>query len=192
MTCIIGSDHAGRNLANEIVEFLAEFEPKEADLKIDSSLQIDSLQNKIKIIKFIPESGLKVDYPDFAKLVCEEVKKRNLESSKIQSQNTESKNLDSADLSGESPKLNAFGILVCGSGIGMEISANKCSGIRAANCVNEYMAKYARRHNNANVLCLGERIVGVGLGLDIVEAFLNAEFEGGRHEIRVDKINLLD
>ena len=142
MTCIIGCDHAGLNLANEI---------------------LTHLQNRAsKIIHIFPQSGQKVDYPDYANLVCKEVLNEN-----------------------------ALGILVCGSGIGMSIAANKIKGIRAALCTDEYMARYARAHNNANVLCLGARVVGSGVALEIVDKFLGAEFEGGRHKIRVDKVNLL-
>jgi len=80
------------------------------------------------------------------------------------------------------------GILVCGSGIGMAMAANRHRGIRAAVCTNEYMAAMARKHNDANVLCLGERVVGVDLARSIVTAFLETGFEGGRHQRRVEKI----
>ena len=78
-----------------------------------------------------------------------------------------------------------LGILVCGSGLGMSMMANRFRGIRAAACANEFLAIAARRHNNANVLCLGERVVGPGLALAIVDAFLQNEFEGGRHQGRI-------
>lgn len=146
MTCVLGCDHAGLSLAKEITDFL------------------DEIKTFDKIIKIMPQDFTKVDYPDFAKLVCNEVKNNK----------------------------NYLGILICGTGIGMSISANKISGIRAALCTNEYMAKYARLHNDANVLCLGERVLGIGLAKDVINAFLTTEFEGGRHKIRVDKINLLD
>lgn len=81
-----------------------------------------------------------------------------------------------------------LGILVCGTGIGISIAANKVPGIRAALCSDTFSAHATREHNNANILALGERVVGKGLALDIVDAFLNAEFEGGRHQKRVDKI----
>ncbi len=81
------------------------------------------------------------------------------------------------------------GILICGTGIGMSITANKFKGIRAALCTNEYMARMSRRHNDANVLCLGERVLGVELALSIVETWLKEEFEGGRHEVRVKLIS---
>ena len=83
-----------------------------------------------------------------------------------------------------------LGLLVCGSGIGMAIAANKIAGVRAATCVDPYSAAMARRHNDANVLCMGERVVGQGLARAVLEAFLAAEFEGGRHARRVGKIEL--
>ncbi len=81
-----------------------------------------------------------------------------------------------------------FGILVCGSGIGMSIAANKHTGIRAALCAEPYSARCAREHNDANILTLGSRVTGPGLALEIVEVFLQATFAGGRHEARVNKI----
>lgn len=84
---------------------------------------------------------------------------------------------------------NATGILICGSGIGVSITANRFEGIRAALCTNEYMARMSRMHNDANVLCMGERIIGVDLAKAITDAFLGTEFEGGRHQRRVDLID---
>lgn len=100
---------------------------------------------------------ISTDYPLFAKEVCLAVQK------------------------GEAQR----GILICGTGIGMSITANKFKGIRAALCLNEYMARMSRKHNDANVLCLGDRILGDDLALAIVEVWLNTDFEGGRHERRV-------
>ena len=77
------------------------------------------------------------------------------------------------------------GILVCGTGIGMSMAANKVKGIRAACCSDTFSAKFTRLHNDANILCFGGRVVGAGLALEIVDAYLDAEFEGGRHEKRV-------
>ncbi len=85
-----------------------------------------------------------------------------------------------------------FGILVCGTGIGMSMAANKVPGVRAALCHTEWEARMTRAHNDANVLCLGERVTGGGLGVAIVEAFLTTPFEGGRHQRRVEKLNALD
>jgi len=79
------------------------------------------------------------------------------------------------------------GIIICGTGIGISISANKVPGIRAALCTNSYMAKMSREHNDANVLALGARVIGEGLALDIVDTWLEASFQGGRHQKRVDK-----
>ncbi len=81
---------------------------------------------------------------------------------------------------------DSYGILVCGTGIGMSMCANKYNGIRAAVCSDTFSAKMTRRHNNANVLCLGARVIGSCLAEDIVDIFLENEFEGGRHGIRVD------
>lgn len=116
-----------------------------------------------EVIDLGPTTKDRVDYPDFAQKVCQKV-------------------LETKD---------SKGILICGSGIGMSMAANKFDGIRAALCHNEYSAKMAREHNDANVLCLGERVSGYGMIEAIVEAWDNASFEGGRHEQRVDKINNL-
>lgn len=102
-----------------------------------------------------------VDYPDFAKVVAEGV------------------------LSGR----YEMGVLVCGSGLGMSMAANRYPGVRAALCHNLWSARMSRRHNDANVLCLGERITGEGLALDILELFFTTEFEGGRHGRRVSKLD---
>lgn len=83
----------------------------------------------------------------------------------------------------------AHGILICGSGIGVSMAANRFAGIRAALCANEYMARMSRMHNDANVLCMGERIIGVDLAKAIADAFLDTAFEGGRHQRRVDLID---
>ena len=83
---------------------------------------------------------------------------------------------------------NELGILVCGTGIGMSMAANKVNGIRAACCSDYFSAKYTRLHNDANVLCMGGRVVGAGLALELVEVFLNTEFEGGRHQRRIDQL----
>lgn len=82
----------------------------------------------------------------------------------------------------------ARGVLVCGSGIGVSMVANKHQGVRAANCTVEFQAEMCRRHNDANVLCLGERVVGPDLAASLVRVFFTTDFEGGRHEERVRKI----
>ncbi|HVI75063.1 MAG TPA: ribose 5-phosphate isomerase B [Anaeromyxobacteraceae bacterium] len=111
-----------------------------------------------------PLSGDSVDYPDYARKVAEAVAAGRAR----------------------------FGVLVCGTGIGMSIAANKVKGVRAAHCGNELEARMARAHNDANVLCLGERVLGLGLGAAVVTAFLEQPFEGGRHQRRVDKIGALE
>lgn len=100
------------------------------------------------------------DYPDYAHALCEAI------------------------TSGKASR----GILVCGSGLGMSMAANRHPGIRAAVCTESYAARMTRLHNDANVLCLGSRIVGPGVAEDIVRVFLDTEFEGGRHQRRIDKI----
>lgn len=108
-----------------------------------------------------PTSDARVDYPDFAHRLAAAV---------------QSGDVDTA-------------ILVCGSGIGMAMAANRHRGVRAANCTCEYQAEMARRHNDANVLCLGERVVGPGLAESMVKIFLATPFDGGRHADRVHKID---
>lgn len=136
-TVVLGSDHAGYDLKNHIVELLK--------------------SRGITPVDMGPESKESTDYPLYAQKVCDEVLKRD-----------------------------CLGILICGSGIGMSMAANRIPGIRAALCWNEYLARMTRMHNNANVLCLGERVLGIDLADSIVDAFLSAEFEGGRHQRRID------
>lgn len=132
---------------------------------IDIKAYVKDLFEKLghEVIDLGPTSKQRVDYPDFAEKVCKEV------------------------LSNPDSK----GILICGSGIGMSMAANKFDGIRAALCHNEYSAQMAREHNDANVICIGERVSGYGMVEAIVNAWNNASFEGGRHEGRVEKINKL-
>ena len=105
------------------------------------------------------DSTASCHYPEFASNVCKSVQ---------------------ADLDG------SFGILVCGTGVGMSMCANKYDGIRAALCGDTYSAKMTRQHNDANVLCIGARVIGSCLALDIIDTFLAHDFEGGRHATRVD------
>ena len=105
-----------------------------------------------------------VDYPDYAEKTAKEVNAKNVE----------------------------FGILFCGTGIGISIAANKIEGIRAALCHDSYTAKMSRMHNNANILVLGGRILGKSLAIDIVDSYMAAEFEGGRHQGRLDKISKIE
>ena len=87
---------------------------------------------------------------------------------------------------------NGRGILICGTGIGMSIAANKIRGVRAALCADAFSTKYTRLHNDANVMCMGARTLGSGLALELVEIFLDTPFEGGRHEKRVHMITELE
>lgn len=105
-----------------------------------------------------------VDYPDYAEKVARSVARGD----------------------------SSLGILICGTGIGMAIAANKVEGIRAAVCSDTFSARSAREHNNANILCLGQRVVGPGLAVDIVSAWLGASFGGGRHAGRIAKITALE
>lgn len=82
-----------------------------------------------------------------------------------------------------------LGIIVCGTGLGISMAANKIPGIRAAVCTETFSARMAREHNNANILALGARVIGVGLALEIVDIFLKTEFSGGRHALRVNMIS---
>ena len=86
----------------------------------------------------------------------------------------------------------SFGILICGTGLGMSIAANKIKGIRAALCTECFSAKYARLHNDANILCVGARTLGGGLTKEIIDTFLHTDFEGGRHAVRVNMIRTLE
>ncbi len=85
-----------------------------------------------------------------------------------------------------------LGILICGTGVGMSMAANKHRGIRAAACSDTFSARLTRIHNDANVLCFGERVVGMGLAIDLVDNFIDAEFEGGKHQRRVDMITAIE
>jgi len=109
-------------------------------------------------------SAESVDYPDYARAVSHEVSEQRAD----------------------------FGILVCGSGIGMAITANKVDGIRAANVSTEYEAQMSREHNNANVLALGARIITADAAFSIIDKWLTTQFAGGRHERRVEKITAIE
>lgn len=104
--------------------------------------------------------------------------------------------VDYPDIAAELSKIiieeNVKGILICGTGIGISIAANKCKGIRAAVASEEFSAQMAREHNDCNVLALGQRVTGIGLALNIVDRFLATEFAGERHERRVNKIKSLE
>lgn len=136
---IIGSDHGGFNLKNNIVEYLK--------------------NNGYEVEDFGCYTTESCDYPIIAKSVAQKVLETGVR-----------------------------GILVCGTGIGVSIVANRFGGIRASHCTDTFTARMTRMHNDSNILCLGERITGVGLALDIVDIWLKTEFEGGRHQKRIDMI----
>lgn len=141
MEILIGSDHGGYKLKQEIIKYLNE------------------LGHIVEDCGCYSEESC--DYPDIA----QDVAKKVLSTGKK-------------------------AILVCGTGIGMSIAANRFKGIRASHCTDTFTARMTRMHNNSNILCLGERITGTGLALDIVEIWLNTDFQGGRHERRINKLEL--
>ena len=136
----ISSDHAGFKLKEIIKKYL--------------------LKKKMNYFDLGPSSDNRVDYPDYAHKVSQEVKKSK----------------------------NNVGILVCGSGTGMNIAANKHKNIRAAQCFNLKSTKLSRLHNDANIITLGERLIGKNLAMKCVNVFLKTDFEGGRHLKRVKGI----
>ena len=111
-----------------------------------------------------PSTGESVDYPDYAVKVT------------------------SAITGGKA----ALGVLICGTGLGMSLAANKVHGIRAVLCHTEFEARMGRNHNDANVLCLGARVIGGSLAIELLKAFLSSSFEGGRHATRVAKLMALE
>ena len=126
---------------------------------------------KGKVIEHLQGRGIEVidvgtyttdscDYPNYAHAVCKNVQ----------------------------DGVTELGILICGTGIGMSIAANKHRGIRAAACSDTFSARLTRAHNNANILCFGERVIGPGLALDLVDSFIDTDFEGGKHQRRVDMV----
>lgn len=117
-----------------------------------------------EVLDFGTNDTSSVDYPDFAYKAAKSV------------------------VNGESE----CGILVCGTGIGIGIAANKVKGIRCATLGDTFSARMTKAHNNSNMIALGERVTGIGLGLDIVDAYLGSSFEGGRHQSRVDKITEIE
>lgn len=138
----IGSDHAGFELKDEIIQFLQ--------------------RDDYEILDLGTHTSTSCDYPDYAHAVAECVASEKA----------------------------TKGILICGSANGVAITANKHKGIRAAICWNEEIAQLARLHNDANIICIPARFLDKHEAIDIVFEFLNAKFEGGRHQNRVDKIDL--
>jgi ribose 5-phosphate isomerase B len=145
------------------------------EMKVALACDHGGFKLKGYIAGFFRESGIEysdlgtysedpVDYPDIALKVAEAVQKGDFDR----------------------------GVLCCGTGIGVAIVANKVPGIRAAQCHDTFSARAAREHNDANILTMGERVIGCGLARDIVKVWLEAEFQGGRHATRVNKISLIE
>jgi len=116
--------------------------------------------SNIQVSDFGPAGKDSVDYPDFGKMVSEAVSRGSMDR----------------------------GILICGTGIGMSIVANRFPGVRAALCHDHFTAQMSREHNDANVLVMGERVIGKGVALELVKTWLDTEFAGGRHQLRLNKI----
>ena len=133
-----------------------------AGLLVKEKVKIFLNKSKIKSLDLGTFSEERVDYPDYAKKLALSVKKKS-----------------------------SFGILICGSGIGVSIAANRFKKIRAAVCYNQLSASLARKHNNANVLCLGARLINFNNTKKIINTFISTKFEGGRHTTRVKKLDKL-
>ncbi len=132
-----------------------------ASFELKVFLKNEALKLGYEVNDLGSDSEKSVDYPDYAAGVCREIIAKKAD----------------------------FGILLCGTGLGMSIAANKFKGIRAALCNDLYLAELARRHNNANILVMGGRILGKSLALEILKKFFSTAFEGGgRHQVRLDKI----
>lgn len=129
----------------------------------------EELKDFIKSLNHEPvdygtDSKDSVDYPDYAQSLCDGYLKGDFD----------------------------LGIAICGTGVGMSIACNKIKGIRAAHCTDSYTAKVIREHNNANIMCMGARITGIEIAKEIVENFLKADFQEGRHQKRVEKITKME
>ena len=133
-------------------------------LELKSALMRYLEKEGYEVVDFGTHSGASCDYPDYALPAAEAVAGGACER----------------------------GIVICGTGIGVSIVANKVPGIRCAHCHDTYSAKFTRLHNNANMLAFGQRVIGEGLMLEIVETFLKTPFEGGRHQRRIDKITAIE
>ena len=132
-----------------------------AGFELKEILKTELAKRGLKSVDFGPERNASCDYPDFAHAVA-----LGIANGEVQ-----------------------LAVLVCGTGVGMSITANRHPSVRAVVCSEPLSARMARQHNDANVLCLGARVIGAGTAADIVDSFLNASFEGGRHAMRVAKIN---
>ncbi|MCA9673182.1 MAG: ribose 5-phosphate isomerase B [Myxococcales bacterium] len=161
---VVGCDHGGLALKYEMMRALAGWGYEIDDVGVGGIVDGRATGLRYDEATGTLQTVESVDYPDYAAKLGQKIQ------------------------SGE----HALGLLICGSGIGICISANKMVGIRAALCSEPYSARMARLHNNANVLCMGGRTVGPEVARTVLEAFLETEFEGGRHARRVDKIAAIE
>jgi ribose 5-phosphate isomerase B len=145
MKLVIGSDHGGWELKEEIIKYLKTIKD-------------------IELVDYGTVGTNPVDYPDFGKKVAQAVSGENADR----------------------------GILICGTGIGMSIVANRYPGVRAALCHDHFTAQMSRLHNDANVLVMGGRVVGKGVAMEILKTWLETKFEAGRHQKRLDKIQEIE
>ena len=157
---LIACDHAAYTVKHQLVQY------------IESTYSVSPYNVKITDLGVYSEE--RVDYPDMAKKLC-------------------SKLVKSDQRDGDDQKIDQEydgGILLCGSGIGISIAANRHEGIRAALCHDNYTTRMSRQHNDSNVLCAGARVVGMEVLKDMVDIWMSTEFEGGRHAMRVEKIEI--
>ncbi len=133
-------------------------------INLKERIKLHLLARGFEVVDYGTNDTDSVDYPDYGKLLGQKIMAGEVE----------------------------YGIAVCGTGIGIGIAANKVKGIRCANVSDTFSAKMAKRHNNCQMISLGERTLGAGLAIEVVDAFLNADFEEGRHAIRVDKIMAIE
>jgi ribose 5-phosphate isomerase B len=164
MTIAVGCDHGGAALKFELLQALKKWGWEVTDLGCFALSE-----GGARGLAYDEQTGTlsaaeSADYPDYATRVAQEVKGGRAQ----------------------------LGLLICGSGVGMSIAANKVRGIRAALCHDPYSAAMTRAHNDANVLCMGGRVVGPELAKEVLRAFLAGAFEGGRHQRRVDKIGQIE
>jgi ribose 5-phosphate isomerase B len=143
---LIASDHAGVELKSKVIEALR-------------------FQNTVEVVDYGPNSTESVDYPDFANLICQQLKTDE-----------------------DTPALKEFGILICGSGQGMAIRANRYKNIRAALVYNNEIAALSREHNNANIICIGARSASADEAIQWINTFKETAFAQGRHQTRVAKL----
>ena len=136
-----------------------------AGYPLKEELKAHLAEGSYTVVDLGTDSTASCHYPLFASAVCERV---------------------------QAEPETSFGVLICGTGIGMSMCANKYNGVRAALCSDTYSARLTRNHNDANVICMGARVIGSCLAIDILDSFLSAEFEGGRHALRVDMMTEIE